>query len=446
MFRGPSDLKGHFASVQMGFVEAANYLNMPFVIYDGKQFWRNNDLSDLTVVASADPAFTTYENIEKWISQIDYQGRITILIFEGSLESVVEVANFARRQPNIRIYINLFYPEPGLSIPGTYDHFVGQITDCTITNRLRESINLLEKLPNIRLACDTDARSFLARSLGIRIDETWYGRSPIGKISLDLIDPEMDCKNTDRHINIFITVDIARFTYLQLWSCVSVIRFVSSLNQYQTNRLIWTFNFMPKEVSAKFRFLLLFLPKKTTKFVQNKVGLELYARRIHEAEVIWLPLSPYYASSSSGRVADAITLRKPILVPSGTYGHFEFSKWIPNWPTYRNQIECAQILLNLNNLLPLGSRLLRSQSRSISEYYSNVNQLKKVIGSEIVTHQPDTGQNVVNSESRFMFNGMSILNFARALLYSLSPTFQLRLIKLISFGIRRKISKAVKHF
>jgi hypothetical protein len=215
----------------------------------------------------------------------------------------------------------------------------------------------------------------------------------------------------------------------------------------QDRKIEWTFNFLPKEVSPKFRFLIRFLPRKNVNFVQSRVDLERYAQRIHSASLIWLPLSSYYVSSSSGRVADAISLRKPILVPSGTYGHFEISKWIQNWPTYRSQFECAQLILNMHNLLPLADILLKNQAESISQYYSNENQLKQVIDSKIVSSSDGYvfAENIVNSSIKNERNNITISTFAKSLAYSLSPNLYVRLLKLIIIGFARKFLKKFKN-
>jgi hypothetical protein len=444
MFRGPSDTVGHFASVQMGFVESATRMGERFVIFDGHYFWENDNSNSLIVNAEADNNQNSYISIAKWLLQVASSEKITLLVFEGSLGTISEVADFARFHPGVRIYINLFYPEPGLSIPGTYDHFVGEITDSKLPSRLNDVKELLHELPNIRLACDTDSRSFLAQSLGIRIDATWYGRSPVGQLANKLTKLDKKSKRIEDPIKIFITVDILRFTALQLWWCINVIRFVTSINEQQTRKIEWTFNFMPEEVGIKFRYLIRFLPKHRIHFVKSKVALESYAERIFNADLIWLPLSSYYVSSSSGRVADAITLQKPILVPSGTYGDFEFSKWIRNWPTYRNQNECAQIILNIQHMIPLAEQQLKNQATAISEYYSNINQLKKVIGSNIHVSRKLYDESMLNENIDISGSRVTIINFAKALIFSLSPFFIVRFLKLLYIAIKSRFLKRIK--
>jgi len=446
MFRGPNDTVGHFASVQMGFVESAQVMGERFVIFDGKFFWENSSENQLDTIAQVEEEKNIYEGIDKWLQDFPTLENVTVMVFEGSLGTIKEVSEFARSWPDNRIYINLFYPEPGLSIPGTYDHFVGEITDDKLHILLQEVKKILDELPNLRLACDTDARSYLARSLGIRIDATWHGRSPVGLISKKYLTLEQPSKSDKENIEILITVDITRFKQMQFLWCVQVIRFVSSISMNQDRKIEWTFNFLPKEVSYKFRFLIRFLPRKNVHFVQSKVDLDMYAQRIHSANLIWLPLSSYYISSSSGRVADAVSLRKPILVPSGTYGHFEISKWIQNWPTYRSQFECAQIILNMQNLLPFADILLKNQAESISQYYSNENQLKKVIGSKINSSSEgyDFAKNIANTGINDLKNNITIFTFAKSLAYSLSPNFYVRLLNLVMIGFSRKFLNIFK--
>lgn len=443
MFRGPDDTVGHFASVQLGFVEAAQKIQERFIIFDGSYLWENSPANQLVKIASTQKSENIFNSLAKWLEELPQPEDVTIMVFEGSLSTIKEVEDLARTHPDRRFYINLFYPEPGLSIPGTYDHFVGEITDGTLDKLLKDVKKILEALPNIRLACDSDARSYLAQSLGLRIDSTWQGRSPVGYISRKYFESESITLKNDGKIEIFITVDIQRFTSLQFIRCIQVIRFVSLINKKQDSTIEWTFNFLPEEVSLMFRLLIRLMPRKRVKFVRSKVDLDLYAERIYNADLIWLPLSSYYVSSSSGRVADALVLRKPLLVPSGTYGQFEITRWIKNWPTYRSQIECAQIILNMQNLQEVAKQMLINQAEIIGEFYSNENQLKRVIGHEFTKSTGLSGlaNNNCISRKEFAKNQISIFTFIRALAYSLTPSLYFRLVKLGIIGFGRKVRK-----
>lgn len=440
MFRGPDDTDGHFASVQLGFVESAKQIQERFVIFDGKFFWESSSENGLEKIAQALVSDNVFEGVADWLEEFPPIETVTLMVFEGSLGTIKKVSDFAWKWPDIRIYINLFYPEPGLSIPGTYEHFVGEITDGKMPSLVNEVKKILDELPSIRLACDSEARSYLAQSLGLRIDATWHGRSPVGLISRRYLENIEGNDIVVKDTKIFVTVDINRFTSSQFLWCIQVIRFVSAINRNQENQIEWTFNFLPTEVELRFRILKRLLPRKNVKFVQSKVDLESYAKRIHNANLIWLPLSPYYASSSSGRVADAITLRKPVLVPSGTYGHFEISRWIKNWPTYRNQFECAQIMLNMPNLQHLADARLRDQHEEISEFYSNENQLLEVIGSEFKIRKitDKTKRVTATTKNQYFKEQVTIVTFARSLAYSLSPNLHLRLLKLGLIVIKQK--------
>ena len=81
MFRGPSDTVGHFASVQMGFVESATRMGERFVIFDGHYFWENDNSNSLIVNAEADNNQNSYISIAKWLLQVASSEKITLLVF-----------------------------------------------------------------------------------------------------------------------------------------------------------------------------------------------------------------------------------------------------------------------------------------------------------------------------------------------------------------------------
>lgn len=433
---------GHFTPLHLSFLKAADNINEKLFIFNGKKTFQLNSEKKIKVSKDIDYPDDLSDAITLWINLHRNGSDLTIFAYEGSLDLILKLSKAASVSKDVKFVINLMSPEPGLVNPGTWNHFIGASIKSDYTFKVEKVLEVLKLNANMRVSADTEARSILAKSLGVRIDSVWSGRSVANHTnqieSEDLIGRERSDSN---YIRVLISVDIHRFSFYQLLQCIRAIRFVDVFTKKINTNYLWVFNFNRSELPLHKRILLIFLNRNKTEFIKHKVELTEYNKRILDSDLVWLPFNSYYVTGSSGRFDDALMNGKPVLTRSGTYGDRELQKWIPGYPSYVNISECVQILSNLPSILPFLSNCILGKMQEIEAYCSMENQLLSVIGSRLVKEAKNDNffpHNPVNNFNARQIN-ISAFRFIFSCLYSLEPKFYYQSVKMVILKIKSKL-------
>jgi len=434
---------GHFTPLHLSFLRAADNINEELFIFNGKETFHFNSEKNVEICKDSDYPKDASDAINHWINLHKSRSKLTIFAYEGSLDLILKLSKVASLNRDVRFFINLMSPEPGLVNPGTWNHFIGTSIKSEHAFKIERVLEALKQNTNIRVSADTEARLVLAKSLGIRIDSVWNGRSVVnhGKQlkSIDIINHK---RSESNYIRVLISVDIKRFSFSQLFQCIRAIRFVDVFTKNSATNYLWVFNFKFSELPLHKKILTLLLSRNKTEFIKHKVNLSEYNKRISDSDLIWLPFNSYYVTGSSGRFDDALMNGKPILTRSGTYGDRQLQKWISGYPSYVNISECVQILINLPAILPFLSDCISGKMKEIEEYYSMENQLLSVIGSgeeKKIKIGSFSSYVPMNNSSTHQSN-ISGLRFISSCLHSLEPKFFYQSARMIILKLKSTLN------
>ena len=377
MYTSNDELRGHWVQIQDDIGNASEKMGIPFHLIvpstmnnSGKflNIHRNIVENTVTGIKMA---------IDKFLEESSYPDECIVFIYEGSLVLARELIETAKTYPQSVFILNLFGQENLLGLPGGQVSFLRTYYDLYFKES-SESEEITEIPGNIKLIGETDIRNLIAESCGFKLNAKWDGISALS----DLADKSQ--KNyfpNVKKLTILVPINISSINRKLLKSISKMERINASIPIFSNYNL--SFKFPLEFQDLKFTSKLYIYIYKIRHIINFSTGapsdLRSYRDIFNECDAVWLPYDENYLTQASGKVLDALVCCKMVITPAGTFGDREYSKWIPGIPTYRNEVELLQVMINLPRMSKLVNRKLERRKSEIASFYSAENSVKKLI-------------------------------------------------------------------
>ncbi len=348
---------GHEVSYQRALTEAAQRRGIASAVI--VPFETDADIPGLVTLGGGT---AWVDGFRKHLSNYD-QERVTVLFYEGDLDTLRFAAHLAQLHPEVVFVVNLFGKDANLAVPHLSERssqrglHLQRIERPAAEQSPSDSIHG-DAPANVLVYADTARRAVLARTLGLQNVMTW----PLYSV--------LDVRSAEPHhpsqgpCRVVIPIAGRQVTRQLVYEVACVVELCDRYGApgqrfdwhvfgggYDSN---WRRRSRARRM-ARLRSL-------GVRFDPDGLSGDSYASVLTQADVIWLPQRGSYTTQSSGKAADALVTGTPVIAPNGSFPAQEMDRWVPGAPAYTGVREAVEILLRAPALLPplrdaIGQRL-----------------------------------------------------------------------------------------